>query len=78
MSEGKGAARMTGLVEMDRAMFVEKFGVGPMAVRHSLVDHPLLRLDAIAELADSLPEKSAERHQANHGDPHRGNPQIGP
>ena len=47
------------------AGFVERFLREPARVRHSLVDHPLLTLDAIAELADTLPLKYVERHQAH-------------
>jgi hypothetical protein len=36
-----------------------------VAVEHTLVDHPLLRLEAIAELADSLPPHAIERHRAD-------------
>ena len=49
----------------DHAGFVEGFAREPAAVAHALVDHPLLSLDAIAELADALPLASVERHRAD-------------
>jgi hypothetical protein len=49
----------------DREAFNEGFAREPVAVRHSLVDHPLLTLESIAELADSLPLSSIERHRAD-------------
>ncbi len=52
------------ILEFDDA-FVERFLREPAAVRHSLVEHPLLTLDAIAELADTLPLKFVERHHAH-------------
>ena len=36
-----------------------------IAVQHRLVDHPLLSLDAIAELADRLPPDSVRRERGN-------------
>lgn len=49
----------------DRDRFVADFARAPVAVRHSLVDHPLLTLEAIADLADALPLASVERHRAD-------------
>jgi hypothetical protein len=54
-----------GLLEIDPQAFQEGFGREPLGVRHTLADHPLLTLDAIAELADSLSLRSIERHSAN-------------
>ncbi len=45
--------------------FIRNFLREPARVRHSLVRHPLLRLEAIAELADTLPLKFVERHHAH-------------
>jgi hypothetical protein len=45
--------------------FTELFLREPARVRHSLLEHPLLTLDAIAELADTLPLKYVERHHAH-------------
>jgi hypothetical protein len=49
----------------DRGAFSERFADQPALVRHALVDHPLLTLDAIADLADALPIASIERHRAD-------------
>jgi oxalate decarboxylase/phosphoglucose isomerase-like protein (cupin superfamily) len=51
---------MTELVQVDRTTLVERFAREPFAVRHALVEHPLLRLERIAELADSLPDSHVE------------------
>jgi hypothetical protein len=53
------------LVQLDSAEFAEGFARRPFRVRHSLVDHPLLTLEAIAELADRVPLRSVERHQSD-------------
>jgi hypothetical protein len=50
-------------IEFDEG-FTQTFGYRPRAVRHSLVEHPLLSLDAIADLADRFPGR-IERHQAD-------------
>jgi JmjC domain len=57
--------RATRLVDIDRAAFADAFALRSVAVRHSLVDHPLFTIDAIAELADRLPPESVRREQAN-------------
>jgi hypothetical protein len=57
--------RATRLVDMDTAAFADAFGRRSIAVRHSLVDHPLLTIDAIAELADRLPPDSVRRERAD-------------
>jgi len=53
------------LLDIDGAAFASAFARRPCAVDHHLVDHPLLTLDAIAELADALPETAVERHRAD-------------
>jgi Cupin superfamily protein len=45
--------------------FIRNFLREPARVRHSLVGHPLLTLEAIAELADTMPLKFVERHHAH-------------
>jgi hypothetical protein len=57
-------ATQSRLLELEGNGFAEHFGGDPMAVRHSLNGHPLLELDAIAELADSMPLRAVERHEA--------------
>jgi cupin superfamily protein len=52
------------MLDMDSTAFANAFTRRPLAVRHRVVDHPLLTLDAIAELADRLPIKDVERHAA--------------
>jgi Cupin superfamily protein len=57
--------RATRLVHMDTAAFADAFARRSIAVRHSLVDHPLFTIDAIAELADRLPPDSVRRERAD-------------
>jgi hypothetical protein len=59
------SATTTTLLDIDPTGFADAFGRRPMSVRHHLAGHPLLTLDAIAELADVLPGKSIERHRAD-------------
>jgi hypothetical protein len=53
------------LLRIDAAAFAENFAKRPFSVGHSLVEHPLLTLEAIAALADEMPSAAVERHQAN-------------
>lgn len=53
---------MTQILELDRETLVESFAKRPFAVKHNLVDHPLLTLDALADLADRLPEDHVEHN----------------
>ncbi len=53
------------LVTIDGAGFADAFGRRPFPVEHRLVDHPLLTLEGIAELADALPRSAVERHRAD-------------
>jgi hypothetical protein len=53
------------VLDIDRAAFADGFARRAFAVRHELVDHPLLTLEAIAELADRLPPLAVERHSAD-------------
>jgi hypothetical protein len=55
---------MTRLIEFDNATFAQSVSRAPLAVTHNLTDHPLLTLDAIAELAERMPAVSVERHEA--------------
>jgi hypothetical protein len=52
-------------VVIDGAGFADAFARRPFGVEHRLVDHPLLTLDGIAELADALPRTAVERHRAD-------------
>ncbi len=51
------------LVHIDAADFADVFARRSILVRHSLVDHPLFTLEAIAELADRLPSHSVRRER---------------
>jgi hypothetical protein len=53
------------LLDIDVQALANCFAQRPLAVRHRLADHPLLTLDALAELADTLPRASVERHRAD-------------
>jgi hypothetical protein len=53
------------MLDVDRAAFSAALAHRPTAVRHALADHPLLRLESIAALADALPIKDVERHDAH-------------
>jgi hypothetical protein len=55
----------SGLVDIDGAAFAEAFARRSIAVRHSLADHPLFTLNAIAELSDRLPPDSVRRERGN-------------
>jgi hypothetical protein len=52
------------LLELDPESWEGAIGCREISVRHRLVDHPLLSLEAIAELADALPAGAVERHFA--------------
>src|SRR3569833_1276822 len=56
---------MTKLLELDSAAFSAAFGNDPMAVRHSLAEHPLLTVERVAQLADELPAESVEHNLGN-------------
>ncbi len=58
-----GAATQS-VFSLDVPEFAAAFGRRPTPVQHTLVDHPLLALDAIAELADRFPGR-IERHVAD-------------
>jgi Cupin superfamily protein len=60
------------LVQIDSEQFADAFARRSILVQHSLVDHPLFTLEAIAELADRLPPDSVrrERGQLPIGDAH--------
>jgi Cupin-like domain len=49
------------LVDIDAAEFAAAFARRSIPVSHSLSEHPLFTVDAIAELADRLPAKSVRR-----------------
>ena len=66
-SRGEGGARagrtkdIGRYLKLDRRQFEECFGREPLVAPHELLDHPLLTLDALGDLADFLPEDRVER-----------------
>jgi hypothetical protein len=52
------------LVQIDGEAFADAFARRSILVQHSLVDHPLFTMEAIAELADRLPAHSVRRERA--------------
>ena len=53
------------LLTIEPMGFARAFARDPFAVEHHLVEHPLLTLEGIAELADELPRSAVERHRAD-------------
>ena len=53
------------MLQLDPVVLRQAFAHRPMAVAHTLADHPLLDLPALAELADALAPKDVERHEAH-------------
>jgi hypothetical protein len=53
------------LVQIDVEAFADTFARRSILVRHSLVDHPLFTMEAIAELADRLPHHSVRREHGH-------------
>jgi hypothetical protein len=51
-------------IDVDAPGFAQAFGRRPIQVEHALAEHPLLALEAIAELADRF-QGRIERHQAD-------------
>ena len=52
------------LLELDPSTCTDAIGRREFGIRHAIADHPLLSLEAIAELADTLPSGAVERHEA--------------
>lgn len=50
---------------IDEEAFAESFGRRPLAIRHSLTEHPLLELEALAGLAERLPTERVEHNYAD-------------
>ena len=72
------------LIDLDHAAYLRAFNREPMAVGHGLADHPLLDLEALAQLADRLPPDSVHLSSTAMSDrePRRGrwppDPMTGP
>lgn len=56
---------MSQLIDIDQARFVTSFSKDAFGVSHSLTDHPLLSVEALATLADRLPEASIEHNRGD-------------
>ena len=56
---------MSSLLGIDAAELSGAFARRSIAVQHSLVDHPLFTIDAMAELADRLPPDSVRRERGD-------------
>ena len=56
---------MSKKLEIDPAGFEAHFAKEPFAVRHNLVDHELLTVERVAQLADFLPDASVEHNLGN-------------
>src|SRR5919206_411850 len=61
------------LLHIDEEAFADAFARRSILVQHSLVEHPLFTIEAIAELADRLPSDAVrrERGQLPVGEAHR-------
>lgn len=53
------------LVQIDAEAFSDAFARRSILVQHSLADHPLFTMEAIAELADRLPPRSVRREHGH-------------
>ena len=58
---GEGAA----FPPLSRANFAASYPEGPHKLRHNLSAHPLLELDALAELGEALPARSVEYNRGD-------------
>ena len=56
---------MSRLLEIDSSTFASNFAKSPFRVTHSLMDHELLSVDALGQLADALPGGSVEHNMGN-------------
>ena len=56
---------MGSLLEIDASAFSDAFARRSIAVGHTLVEHPLFTVDAMAELADRLPPESVRREKGD-------------
>jgi len=58
-------ARTGSHLTLDLAAAREKFGNAPFRLGHDLADHPLFQLDALADLAERLPQEHIEHNAGN-------------
>jgi hypothetical protein len=61
----EGEVAMSHLLAIEPAAFGDSFARRSIAVRHSLVGHPLFTVEAIAALADRLPPESVRRERGD-------------
>jgi Cupin superfamily protein len=54
---------MTQLLDIDGTELASHFATSSFGVHHSLTDHPLLTVEAVADLAEQLPERNVEHNQ---------------
>ncbi|MGH8274209.1 MAG: JmjC domain-containing protein [Gammaproteobacteria bacterium] len=52
------------ILDITPELMADAIGQREFGLHHHLADHPLLSLEALAELADALPEYAVERHEA--------------
>jgi hypothetical protein len=52
-------------LDIDERDFAANFAVRSYGIRHTLTEHPLLTVEAVAELADRLPESAVEHNLGN-------------
>jgi hypothetical protein len=62
------ATQTHSMIQLDPAAVDQHFGRSGFYVRHELVDHPLTQLEALAQLADSLPDDRLEHNLGSVGD----------
>lgn len=62
---GHPSGTFTTFDEKARETFAEHYPEGPHTLRHTLGQHPLLDLDALANLAEQLPETSVEYNRGD-------------
>jgi len=56
---------MSSLIDIDPQDFLAALGRCPLSVSHHLVDHPLLSIEALGELADRTPPERIERQRTD-------------
>jgi hypothetical protein len=62
---GSRADTIGQLLEIEDSTFAAGFSKTPFRVHHSLTEHPLLTVEAVARLADALPQRSVEHNRGN-------------
>lgn len=63
-THGRREDRGAGLLGLDPDSCRDSIGRSEFSIYHALANHPLLGLEALAELADALPPGAIERHAA--------------